>query len=471
MAPSKSRIFLGACAAATIGLGFGFGWSMRFLMWPGMVAVAGISIFWQSRWWRAAGIIFAVFVASIWFSLRQVPDSVGQYFGKTTEFIGVISDDPIPSDKSLRFSAAITEINGESKRVRVLVTLPRYPAYQYGDKLVMSGKLVPVSEFNRKSNASAETVFPKISAYEPGHGNLFKKYLYKLKASMLAVTGRILPEPESALLGGILLGTRDFSDELSEQFRTTGTAHIVAISGFNVTIVAGIFDAMLRRFGRKVSFYGSMLGILSLVVITGAQASVVRAGIMGVFVLLAQRAGRMYASMNALLLTSCIMLVQNPKLLVFDLGFQLSFAALAGLLFLQPRMDSAFPSFPLKAHLFPTIAAQITTTPLLLHNFGNFSFVSILTNLLVLPLIPWAMLIGFISVITGFILPAAGMWLGAVSWFLLAYIIKAIEICASLPGAAVSGIPFPLWAVILYYLILIAYLTWKPKRLESSSLS
>jgi competence protein ComEC len=426
MVPSKSRIFLGACMASTVGLGFGFNWSISFFILPVMVVVIGVSIFWHNRWWQAMGVITILFVISVWFSLRQLPESLESNFGKTIEFVAIISDDPVPSDKSLRFSATMEEVSGQKIRTRILVTLPRYPEYEYGDKLVMSGKLAPVSEFNRKANASAETVFPKISAYEPGHGNLFKKYLYKLKASMLGVTNRILPEPQSALLGGILLGTRNFSEELSEQFRTTGTAHIVAISGFNVTIVAGIFDAMLRRFGRKVSFYGSLLGILSLVVITGAQASVVRAGIMGAFVLLAQRAGRMYASMNALLLTCCIMLIQNPKLLVFDLGFQLSFAALAGLLFLQPRMDSAFPNFPLKAHLFPTIAAQITTTPLLLHNFGNFSFVSIVANLLVLPVIPWAMLVGFISVLAGFALSTAGMWLGAASWFVLAYIIKVI---------------------------------------------
>jgi competence protein ComEC len=464
MALTKSRIFLGACSAAIVGLGFGSGWAMGSFVIPGMVAVAAVTVFWQSRWCRAAGLVFLALAWSAWFGQRQMPDDLGTHLGRTLEFRAVIVDDPVPSDKSLRFAAALKEIDGERAEARLLVTLPRYPAYGYGDELVMSGKLAPVSEFNLKANAAAETVFPKVLAHEPGHGNLFQRTLYRLKAAMLGVISRIVPEPESALLGGILLGTRDFSDELSGQFRTTGTAHIVAISGFNVTIVAGIFDAMLRRFGRKVSFYGSLLGILGLVVITGAQASVVRAGIMGAFVLLAQRAGRMYASVNALLLTGCIMLVQNPKLLQFDLGFQLSFAALFGLMFVQPRLDSAFPNFPLKAHLFPTVSAQVTTTPLLLHNFGNFSFISVLANLLVLPVIPWAMLVGFISVLAGMALPAAGLWLGAASWFVLAYIIKAIGICARLPGAAVSGIPFPLWAAVLYYLILIACLKWKPKR-------
>lgn len=471
MALTKSRIFLVACFAATIGLGFGFDWSLRFFVFPGMALVVLVTVFWQSRWCKLAGLVFIVAAWSVWFAGHKIPDDLSTYFGTTSEFTVIIFDDPVPSDKSLRFSAQLIRIDGEQKNVRIMVTLPRYPVYHYGDELVMSGKLAPVSEFNVKANAAAETVFPKINAYEPGHGNIVKVYLYRLKASILGVISRIVPEPESALLGGILLGTRDFSDELSEDFRTTGTAHIVAISGFNVTIVAGIFDATLRRFGRKVSFYGSLLGILGLVVITGAQASVVRAGIMGAFILLAQRAGRMYASVNALLLTSCIMLIQNPKLLQFDLGFQLSFAALAGLLFVQPRLDSAFPNFPLKAHLFPTIAAQITTTPLLLYNFGNFSFVSILANLLVLPLIPWAMLIGFVSVVAGFVFSSAGIWLGAASWFVLAYIIKVIEICARLPGAAVSNIKFPLFAVVLYYLILIAYLKWKPKRSEYSSLS
>jgi competence protein ComEC len=424
--PPKSKIFLFVCTAAVIVLGFG--------------------------------------------PFSRAP-SLEKHFGNKVEFKGVIGEDPMLSDKSLRFVFHLNQIAGEEIDSRVMVTLPRYPEYHYGDELLLKGKLATVSEFNRKSNASAETVFPEVLAFEPGHGNVFKASLYKIKAIMLRVTERILPEPQSALNGGILLGTKNFSDELSEDFRTTGTAHIVAISGFNVTIVANIIDSILRRFGRRISFYGSVLGVVSLVIITGAQASVVRAGIMGSVGLIAKQLGRMNSGMNAVMLTALIMLVQNPRLLQFDLGFQLSFAALAGLMFVQPYMDEKFPSFPLKEHLFPTTAAQISTTPLLLYNFGNFSFISIFTNLLVLPVIPWAMLIGFISVVVGMAIPQAGLAVGAAAWFVLTYVIKVIQICADIPGAAVSGVPFPLWAAILYYLILIAILKWKPKRSGYSRLS
>ena len=455
----------------TLGLGFGLYIQIEDIIWGFIAAVIIGTIGWSKPLIRIGLLVSMVFGGSVALAQVKRPLDLSQYYNQKSKLDLRIIDDPVFSEKSTRFTARIDSINDQQVKANLLVTMPRYPEYSYADALTVQGEMNPISEFNLKANASGEIVFPQVNETHKKRGSVFKKTLYDLKRLMLKVTGMILPEPHAGLLGGLLLGTKSFSPELSEQFRVTGTAHIVAISGFNVTIVAGIMDGLLRRFGRSVSFYGSLLGIVSLVVITGAQASVARAGVMGGLVLVAQRTGRVYASLNALFVTSSFMLFQNPKLLVFDIGFQLSFAALSGLMFVQPQLDENFPKFPLKEFLFPTIAAQITTTPLLLYHFGNFSFISVATNLLVLPIIPWAMLVGFISVLVAMVTNASGLLFGSVTWMVLTYIIKVIDYSSKLPGASVSNIPFPMWMAIMYYLVLVFYLKWKPKLSESSNLS
>ena len=455
----------------TLGLGFGLLIPVKVLLWGGLVASMVCTLYWQSKYFKFCFILAAAFCIGVSVANNKQPPDLSSFYKGKHDYEITIIDDPVFTEKSSRFASKISKIDGIDFNGRLLVTLPRYPEYKYGDVMQINGQAVPISEFNLKANASGEIVFPKVELIGSGEGNWLQKGLYDLKRVMLKSTSQILPEPHAGLLGGLLLGTKTFSPELSEQFRVTGTAHIVAISGFNVTIVAGIMDGLLKRFGRTTAFYGSLFGIFSLVVITGAQASVVRAGFMGALVLLAQKTGRVYASLNALFITSSIMLFQNPKLLVFDIGFQLSFAALAGLMFVQPQLDDLVPDFPLKEFLFPTIAAQITTTPLLLYHFGNFSFISIFTNLVVLPVIPWAMLVGFVSVVAALAVNVTGLYFGSIAWIVLAYIIKVIDYSSKLPGAAVSGIPFPMWMAILYYLVLVFYLKWKPKLSESSNLS
>lgn len=460
----KSRIFLLLSLAVTAGLGFGYRVQPLALAGLGMFFIMSVTLGWDRRAAWALGLVGVGFVASAQWSGMRVPADLTARYGQKLPMAVIIDDDPALKDKSITFPARLVSLDGRSLDSKVIVVLMRYPVYEYGMRLEMEGKLEAVTEFNYKDNASGQVVFPEVSAAEPGHGAAWRGALYRLKHSLLAKLGTILPEPHAGLMGGLLLGTRDMPKELLEQFRVTGTSHIVAVSGFNVTIVAGFLDALLRRFGRSASFYGSILAIFGFVIITGASASVVRAGIMGGMVLMAQQAGRMYASVNALVFSAALMLLDNPRLLEFDIGFQLSFGALAGLLFVHPKLEGWLPwKNWATAAIYPTIAAQISTAPLILYHFGNFSVISVLTNFLVLPAIPLAMLAGFISLVVGYVLPPVAVFTAMPAWLVLEYVIRAVGLTAQVPGAAVDGLPFPLWAMFLYYLALVTALRWKSK--------
>jgi competence protein ComEC len=463
MALPKSRIFLLFCLAAIFGLGFGYKVACSWLGVAGIMSVMLGTLGWRHRPVFAAGLVGAAFVLASHWSGRQAPSSLQSLYGQKIEMVAVIDDDPAVKEKSISFPAQLKRVGGEAVATRIIMVLPRYPVYEFGNKLTLKGKLEPESEFNLKDNVSGQVVFPEVVKAEPGHGAWWRLQLYRLKHDLLEKIGTLLPEPHSGLLAGLLLGTRNMPQELLDQFRITGTSHIVAVSGFNVTIVAGFLDALLRRFGRSVSFYGSMLAIFLFVVITGASASVVRAGVMGGLVLLAQQSGRIYASVNSLLLAAAVMLVGNPKLLEFDIGFQLSFGALAGLLFVHPKIEERWPykNF-VTAAAYPTIAAQITTAPLILYHFGNFSLVSVFTNFLVLPAIPIAMLVGFAMLLAGYLLPFLGAVTGGLTWAVLEYVIQAVEWTSRIPLASLSELTFPFWAMVLYYLILIGLLKWTP---------
>jgi competence protein ComEC len=440
---------------------------MVWVAWVSVVGFIFVTIYWPVKLVRIFALFGLVCCAAVWWAHRQQAPDLSQYFATKITIEFQIITDPIFSERSQRFYAQTYKIDNTNQPVKLAVVMPRYPEFSYGDKLQVVGKLAPVSEFNTRANVSAELVFAKVNSVTSARANPIKHWLYQVKRVMLIKIGQIMPEPQAGLLGGLLLGTRGFAPDLAEQFRITGTSHIVAISGYNVTIVAGIIDSILRRFGRSVSFYGSLAGVAGLVIITGAEASVVRAGFMGGLVLLAQQTGRVYASSQSILFTAAVMLVQNPLLLVFDIGFQLSFAALAGLLYLQPVLDERLPTLPFKDYWLPTLAAQITTTPLLLYHFGNLSLVSMLANFLVLAIIPWAMLVGFVAVCAALLWPSIGPWLGSLAWLPLFYIITAIKWCAGLPAAAIFNIPFPLWLTAVYYLLLIGWIKqWKPKLLE-----
>lgn len=278
---------------------------------------------------------------------------------------------------------------------------------------------------------------------------------------LAASIDRSFVDPQAALLRGLLLGDNAFSDEWKEIFRRTGTSHIVAASGSNVTLVASLAFGILIGFGlhRRHAVPLLLLAIWAFAVVAGLGAAVTRAAVMSTVVFAARETRRVTAPWRPLLLAVVLMLLWNPRLLRDDVGFQLSIFATAGLLLwtrsVERRLSLVPESFGVREALASTLAATLGTVPVMLLSFDTVSIIAPLANLFVLPWLPSAMLFGA----GGTLLSAALPWLGPITALpghaILLVITSQLRFFAALPFAVVM-IPFPIRCLLVLWWCVIA---------------
>lgn len=239
--------------------------------------------------------------------------------------------------------------------------------------------------------------------------------LVKMRVKMVRLLQKMLPEPHGGLAAGILLGVKsNMSEEFYQSLINTGTLHVVAASGYNVSIVLRVVMGLaVLYFSRRVGLMVGLVAVVAYVMVAGASAAVVRAGLMGVLAYSAFFWGRVANAKRLLFIAAYVMLLMDP-LLIVDVGFQLSVAATAGILYIEPiirkkvegrwgRLRSSPLGKYLAENLYPTVAACIVTLPIILWWFGRVSWVSPLVNVLVLGLVPVVMLMSAVSVLFGMI--------------------------------------------------------------------
>lgn len=255
---------------------------------------------------------------------------------------------------------------------------------------------------------------------------------------------RALPSPEAPFLAGLLLGSRDeIPAELTGDFRASGTSHIVAVSGYNVTIVVALIGTIVSRmpFPRPLRLSLVLFSIAGFVGITGASASVVRAGIMGSIAVVGREAGRVTDASHILLLAAAAMIVADPTV-VSSIGFQLSVASTYGLLAFGDALSKRLSFMPkaaeLRTSLASTLSAVAATSPIIMLYFGQFSIVAPFVNLIVLPLVPIAMLAGFVIAVVCAVVPAVVPYVAWIGWVPLKAIIIVVTNAARLPFASVT---------------------------------
>ncbi|HEX3095599.1 MAG TPA: ComEC/Rec2 family competence protein, partial [Patescibacteria group bacterium] len=277
---------------------------------------------------------------------------------------------------------------------------------------------------------------------------------------------KVYPQKEGSLILGILIGERtSIPDDVVKAFKTTGLTHIVAVSGFNMTIIATACGALVWYIGRRATNLLTLVIVFAFVVITGATASVVRAAIMAVLMVVAQLFGRQYTSLYALLLVCSIMILQNPRIVIWDIGFQLSVAATFGVLIAfkirapnsqsQTQEKFGFISEFLNDALRPTLGAIAITAPIIAYHFQTFSLIAPLANLIVLPSVTWIMLFGALALIPGiggaFIYPAQQ---------LTSLALLATEKLSTVPYASIS-LNLPVWVWGIYYLGIFTFIYFR----------
>ncbi|MCS7177933.1 MAG: ComEC/Rec2 family competence protein [Anaerolineae bacterium] len=343
-----------------------------------------------------------------------------------------------------------------------LVYLPRYPTFSYGDRLLVGGLLETPPEFagfSYREYLARQGVFSLVrraQAIVVGRGavNPLQALLLTFRQRAQEVIGRILHEPAASLLTGILLGVEGgIPKDVRDAFAATGTAHIVAISGFNIAIISGLFFRLFRRWlGPRRAVWPSITGVVLYTLLVGASASVVRAAIMGILYLLGRHLGRSTYVPASLAAAAIGMTLLNPMVL-WDVGFQLSFAATLGLVLYVDRLECGAIRLLARAvseerarqamgflsdALLVTLAAQIATLPLTLYYFRRLSLVSLLANFLILPAQPGVMVWGGLATLAGMLWPSLGEVLGWVAWLFLTYTIEIVRWAAGIPYAWVD---------------------------------
>jgi competence protein ComEC len=274
-----------------------------------------------------------------------------------------------------------------------------------------------------------------------------------------------LSPPESSILGAIVLGDkRKISEEWKTKLNFAGVRHITAISGLHVTILTSILMTLLIGLGfwRQQAFFGAILITILFIVMTGFQPSAIRAGIMGGLYLLAQYFGRLNTSSRTIVFAAALMLFLNPLLLRLDVGFQLSFLAMLGIIYLSPFFQNWLKFIPwlqVKSILAMTFSAYFFTLPILIYNFGYFSLIAPITNILILPSLPFIMGLGFIFALAGIIFQPLGWILSWPCWLLLTYLIKIVDFSSS---SSLSAYTLKIsWAWLPISYLILGVITWR----------
>jgi len=273
--------------------------------------------------------------------------------------------------------------------------LPKYPQVTYGDEIVVIGRV------NNDKLNNPELI-------EVGES---KNRLYKLRERLILFYKKSLPEPHASLVAGTVLGSKSMPNKFWETLKQTGTAHVVVASGTNVAMVAGFLMGVTTSFlKRKKAIVVTLLGISMYVVLSGFDAPIVRAAIMGAVVFIAQGAGRLVSAWRALVISIVLMLLIKPLWLT-DLGFILSVLATSGLMLFQKNIDTRLKFIPnvLREGLTTSISAQIFVAPVIYATFGQFNILSPIINALILWTIPYIMIIGGVGGVVGLIVPKLGM--------------------------------------------------------------
>ncbi|MBP9694892.1 MAG: ComEC/Rec2 family competence protein [Candidatus Magasanikbacteria bacterium] len=496
---SKSKTFLAFCflflcgvaAASVVQIYFDIQQLAIHFLAVLLSAIVMIILFWKEPVSRFFAAILFCFMLGATRYLYAFPTSeIRSYQNKDAVFEGHVAADPDVRTDGVRYIVAINNeqlitasgrdpvkggtINNQKLIGNVYMKSGLYPRYNYGDKLKIVCDLEAPKPIVDKNNpdtpvfrydmylarygVSLTCLRPQIQKIGAGEGNDILKYLLTTKDAFAAKLSLLWSEPEASFMAGILYGYRGGLGDLGNDFQRTGVTHIVAISGFNISIIAAALMAILINvfyIPRPKAFYFISTGIFIFVIMTGASGSAVRAGIMAFLVLLAKQLGRLARIGNVLVFTAAIMTFFNPFILFWDVGFQLSFLSTIGIVYLTPLFEYWFRKIPdflgTKESFATTLAAITATLPLILFQFGRLSIVAPIVNVLILWIVPWLMLFGFCTVVISFFITPVANLFAYLTHFGMKYVIVIVHWFSGLNFAAVD-MRLPWWGMVLVYL-------------------
>jgi len=418
----------------------------------------------------------------------QVEQAVAYVDSGEIELEGVVVADPDRRAMDTRLQIDAVEIGAAGQALRdvggqVLLIVPAYTDVKYGDRIRVSGSLTlpPVFDtFSYRDYLARQGIYAllrsdHVDVVASHQANPVLDRLLQFRTRAHSVAQTLLPEPQGSLLAGILLGIEQgIPKDLVEAFELTGTSHIVAISGFNLSLIAGLVSRLSRYLvKRRGQLPATWLVIWTYVLLVGASPAVLRAGVMASLAVFALQEQRKVHGPTSLAVAVLLLSLANPFVL-WDLGFQLSLAAMTALILYVPlltvwlegplewltdRVPAESAITLLADVLIVTVAVQMMTVGITINTFGKISLVAVLTNLLVLPAQSFVMLFGGLALVLGLVIRPLGVVCAWLAWVFLAYTTLVVEWTASFPWAAVelgTAGPLFIWA----YYILLGLITW-----------
>jgi len=354
----------------------------------------------------------------------------------------------------------------------ILVYTTPFPQYSYGDFVDLSGSLRrEVTGFGKPKMSLMYPTIRVVDKEEFGGGFgliSLQAWLSRLRSRIHQNFSSFLPEPQASLLSGVVLGAKGrIPDDFLTALRRTGTIHVVVASGYNVTMVAGLLSALFLRFlSRRLAIPCVIVGIALYAMLAGADSPIIRASIMGSLAFIAQYFGRQYLAVWGLVAASLLMLVVSPFAL-FDVGFELSVAATAGILLVSPAILGLLGRVRwfgyIAEELAVTLGAQLAVLPILLIYFRQASWLSWLVNLLTVPLIPFLMVLGGVVAVTSLVWQELAFVGALLSWVPLTVFVSVVSWFDRLPFGVFQISALSWWWAIGYYLVL-GYLVWRQSQ-------
>jgi competence protein ComEC len=440
-------------------------------------------------------IFIALFLGGARYQLAQPhlnPGFIAWYNDTQINLIveGTVIEPPEERDSYTNLRVSVERLRPESDPLfkpvkgQLLVRVPPGRNWHYSDQVRLEGRIetpggstqAEPGDFSYQDYLRRQGIYSRMSPLQVHllhheQGNPILALVYALKARSLNLVYRLWPDPAASLLAGILLGVETgIPAQVQQAFQDTGTSHIIAISGFNISVVVGLFASLFGRFlGPRKGAFASVLGIGVYTLLVGASASVLRAAIMAGLSLFARQVGRRQDGLNSLAFTAFLMSLLNPEVL-WDVGFQLSFAATLGLVLYADPLAQAF--LRLLGHYLPvtaaeklagllgeyclfTLAAQLTTLPVTVYHFQRFSLSSLVANIAILPAQPPVMTLGGLALMLGLVYYPLGQLAAPLAWPFVLFTIRVVEWFASLPGGVLVTGKITLFAVFLYYGLLL----------------
>ncbi|MFH1457329.1 MAG: ComEC/Rec2 family competence protein [Patescibacteria group bacterium] len=392
------------------------------------------------------------FVIGIWrFNVSEPnSESIASFRESNVIVTGTIDDLPEHKINKQNIILNNIKINDKKYKDKILIVTELYPEYKFNNYLEIKCNLKIPSKFDTfdyqayLANKKIYKVcyYPDIKILGTDlniNQNSFKlwfkikSFFVNLKLKQFNLIKNNLSPPHSALLSAILLGEKsEINNDTLELFSKAGISHIIAISGMHIGIIGLLifWFFIFLGVGRQNSFKFIAIFLIFYLLLIGFRSSAVRAVVMGMILMYGYKEGRLSSSGRALVFTAGFLLLLNPRLLCFDVGFQLSFLATFGVIYFYPVFDKWLKIIPdkLRSLLAVTLSAQLLTLPLVFYYFGVISFISIISNILILPILPVIIILGLLFISIGFIWSKFAIILGILSWVALEIIIKIVEI-------------------------------------------